>query len=391
MRGEVMSEVLEIDKKGFSKTDLIHTACKELLTYGLWDGKTRCKRFVKKYIFRRPTAVEDLIFWPTGLLATGLLNCLHELQAVDAAESEAIIALPQTERERLQTQIEVSLTAYFARWQKQGCPVTFLDDLLAGEVFLKIYEEYQRNKKENAMIGAGNAEMYLQAIEKLATYVHAYPTDETGSFPYRANQQNGYVFVDSIGLTCPFLYEYGRTFGKKESMELAAKQIANFLAYGMDSATGLPYHGYDVVSGTKYGIIGWGRAVGWLLRGMTGCMTTDYGTELLREPYLALLDAVISYQRKDGYFSWQLQTMEGPADTSATGMICVALQEGIQRGFLQGESYTQVLEKGIHAMRKSIKNGKVYDCSGECEGFSQYPQRYGAYPWALGMALALKK
>ena len=124
---------------------------------------------------------------------------------------------------------------------------------------------------------------------------------------------------------------------------------------------------------------------------MTGCMTTDYGTELLREPYLALLDAVISYQRKDGYFSWQLQTMEGPADTSATGMICVALQEGIQRGFLQSESYTQVLEKGIHAMRKSIKNGKVYDCSGECEGFSQYPQRYGAYPWALGMALALKK
>ncbi|MBO5209437.1 MAG: glycoside hydrolase family 88 protein [Lachnospiraceae bacterium] len=379
-----MSEVLEKNTKNYDKTALIDNACKELLTYGLWDGKTRCKRFVKKYILRRPTATEDLIFWPTGLLAEGLWHCLQEVYVV-TADKEIL----RTEPGRMQTEIETSLATYFVRWQKKGCPVTFLDDLLAGEVFLKIYEEYQRNKKENAMIGADNAETYLQAIEKLATYVHAYPTDETGSFPYRANQQNGYVFVDSIGLTCPFLYGYGRVFEKSDSMELAVKQIANFLAYGMDAATGLPYHGYDVASGTKYGIIGWGRAVGWLLRGMTGCMTTDYGLELLREPYLALMDAVLSYQRKDGYFSWQLQAMEGPADTSATGMICVALQEGIRRGFLQGGSYAQVLEKGIRAVRKSTKNGKVYDCSGECEGFSQYPQRYGAYPWALGAALVL--
>ena len=367
-----MPEVLEIDKKSFSKTDLIHTACKELLTYGLWDGKTRCKRLIKKYIFRRATIVEDLIFWPTGLLAVGLWNCLQE------------------EQEDLREEMEAALCAYFARWKKKSCPVTYLDDLLAGEVFLKAYEEYQQNKVENNFVDAEKAQQYQQAVEKLATYAFAYPTDETGSFPYRANQQNGYVFVDSIGLTCPFLYEYGRVFQKKESMELAVKQIANFLAYGMDAATGLPYHGYDVVSGTKYGIIGWGRAVGWLLRGMTGCMATDYGTELLCEPYHALVDVVLSYQRKDGYFSWQLQAIEGPADTSATGMICVALQEGIQRGILQGETYTQTLEKGMRAIAKSAKNGKIYDCSGECEGFSQYPQRYGAYPWALGMALMLK-
>ena len=46
-------------------------------------------------------------------------------------------------------------------------------------------------------------------------------------------------------------------------MELAVSQIANFLAYGIDTTTELPYHGYEVETGMKYGIIGWGRAVGF--------------------------------------------------------------------------------------------------------------------------------
>ena len=32
--------------------------------------------------------------------------------------------------------------------------------------------------------------------------------------------------------------------------------------------SGLPYHGYDLKTKVKYGIIGWGRAVGWLLLAM---------------------------------------------------------------------------------------------------------------------------
>ena len=139
----------------------------------------------------------------------------------------------------------------------------------------------------------------------------------------------------------------------------------------------------------KYGIIGWGRAVGWLLRGMGCCMTTQYGAERLSDAYRKLVDAVIVFQRKDGYFSWQLQAVEGPADTSSTGMICAALRQGMELGILQGERYEQALQAGRTAVEKSVRDGRVYDCSGECEGFGQYPQRYGAYPWSLGPALML--
>lgn len=353
------------------KMAMIDAACADLLTYGIWDAKAKCKNLAKKYILGKKVPPEDVIFWPMGLLAAALWS----------SKSTATIVMRQ--------KIEVTLAEYFERWEKRRKPLFYLDDLLSGETFLAIYEEYAESKMPNNIINGQNADKYLGAVEKMAAYISSCPTDETGSFPYRAEQGNGHIYADSIGLACPFLYEYGRFCNKNEYMELALKQIANFLAYGIDAQTGLPYHGYDIVSGTKYGIIGWGRAVGWLMRGMAACMRTEYGRERLQEVCISLTDSVIKWQRKDGYFSWQLQATEGPADTSATGMICLALKEGIEMDLLQGEAYKNALEIGKRAIQKSAKNGRIYDCSGECEGFSQYPQRYGAYPWALAMALML--
>lgn len=340
------------------KTALITTACKDLLTYGVWDGTTKLKYMIKKMLKRPGTAAEDLIFWPTGLLAHGLWQCREEKET--------------------EVQVREALAAYFARWQKRGMPVCYLDDLLYGETLLDSYlsEDTDRSK-----------EKYREAVDKMADYAMQYPVDETGSFPYRVFLKKDYVFVDSIGLACPFLYRYGMIFDKQQYMELAVKQIVNFLAYGMDTATGLPYHGYDATDGCKYGIIGWGRAAGWLLRGMSACLQSEYGRERLLQPYQELCNAVLAYQRKDGYFSWQLQAVDGPADTSATGMICATLQEGIEQGILTEDKYQQALQAGRNAIERAVNNGRVYQCSGECLDFSQYPQRYGAYPWSLGPAL----
>ena len=112
-----------------------------------------------------------------------------------------------------------------------------------------------------------------------------------------------------------------------------------------------------------------------------------YWIVLLLLDYQELCKAVLAYQRKDGYFSWQLQAVDGPADTSATGMICATLQEGIEQGILTEDKYLQALQSGRSAIERAVNAGRVYQCSGECLDFSQYPQRYGAYPWSLGPAL----
>lgn len=351
---------------------LVDTACRELMVYGIWNRKMKLKQCVKKYLLKRKTAPEDVIFWPTGFLAVGLWQYRQESAALCDMTCE---------------EVDAALSAYYERWMRKKSPVFYLDDLLAGEVLLSAYEEYEKGR--SVFISAQNADRYWNAVEKLVDFGMRYPTDEMGSFPYRAAQGSGHVFVDAIGLACPFLYHYGTACRRGDAAELAVKQIVNFLAYGMDGVTGLPYHGYSMKTTYKYGIIGWGRAAGWLLRGMTGCMTTEYGAERLEEAFVKLIDTVITYQRKDGYFSWQLQALDGPADTSATGMICAALKQGILSGVLTEPKYGQALQAGRNAIRKSIRDGKVYDCSGECEGFGQYPQRYGAHPWSLGPALML--
>lgn len=363
---------------------LVETACQDLLTYGVWGGKDRLEYWIRKYLLRQKAAPEDLVFWPTGLMAAGLWLCRQEMAAGHDGQGQAV-----KQGIADMAMIDLVLESYYGRWLKKGCPVLWLDDLLAGETLLDICKDYQDKGQEDGIICAQNAEKYRKAAKKLADFGMAYPTNETGSFPYRADQNKEHVFADTIGLACPFLYRYGALYDRQETMEVAVKQIVNFLAYGMDVSTGLPYHGYSIADDCKYGIIGWGRAVGWLLRGMSGCMTTEYGRERLEDSYIRAVNAVLYFQRKDGYFSWQLQAAEGPADTSATGMICASLKKGIELGILKRQKYRQAVENGRGAIERAIRNGRVYQCSGECEGFGQYPQRYGAYPWALGAALML--
>ena len=124
------------------------------------------------------------------------------------------------------------------------------------------------------------------------------------------------------------------------------------------------------------------------------------GTErqYIIDAFQKLMESALQYHREDGYFSWQLPAMEGPKDTSATAMIGYALKKGRnyfnhngnqeQNSFGKGDKKSTVVEEVIEkieaALISSCKNGKIYDCSGECHGFSQYPQVYGTYPWSLG-------
>ena len=106
------------------------------------------------------------------------------------------------------------------------------------------------------------------------------------------------------------------------------KLLTEFLKYSMDEVTGLPYHGYDTKTKVKYGIIGWGRAVGWLMLAM--CDSFEYlaeGKEKLLLAYQKLVKKVLDYLREGGCFSGQLSTLEGPKDTSATAMIGYAMKK----------------------------------------------------------------
>lgn len=347
-------------------------AVKELLHYHERDWRLRAKSVIKKAAGRYVPPV-DVIFWPTGLIANALAENLNAWQ-----DREAVIC---------------ALRTYFDRWISKGMPLYCVDDLLCGVALLILYEETGEEKYRTGTDKM--AEFVLELAEKEA--------DGAGSIPYRPAQKNKHIYVDGIGMICPFLCRYGVTFRNALAVDTALLQIENMIKYGMDEKTGLPYHGFLYENRIKYGIIGWGRAVGWLLMGMAGVLgvLTDEKLQELESYYgrrneiidsfRTIMGKAVLYQKEKGAFSWQLQALEGPNDSSAAAMIASAVVSALEYGILdcnkEGAAYLNVLEKAAEYLADCEHKGRIYECSGECGGFSQYPQVYGAYPWSLGAAV----
>ncbi|TCL59399.1 unsaturated rhamnogalacturonyl hydrolase [Kineothrix alysoides] len=341
-------------------------ARKQLLHYHEKSISQAVKNIIKKAAGRY-VPPKDLIFWPTGLLANTLMENYEECE-----DKEAVLT---------------ALITYFDRWIDKGMPIFYMDDILCGVALIDLYKLTGREKYKTA--ADKMAEFLYQMEEKEA--------DQTGSLPYRPSQKNYYIYVDGIGMICPFLCKYGVEFGQERAIQTAVKQIRNMLSYGMDEKLMLPYHGYRYESKVKYGIIGWGRAVGWLLMGISGTLrflpAEWEGCEELREMFSKVVESTASYQKENGAFSWQLETIEGPEDSSATAMIAQAVAEGLKSGILKGNTEMErcgyLIGRAADYIESCEKDGKIFHCSGECMGFSEYPQIYGAYPWSLGPGLNL--
>lgn len=341
--------------------EMVREAEYELLNYPKRNAGFHLKR-TAKLLTGRGAAPIDKINWPNGLLAKSLAD--YYMCHKNSDEAREILDC---------------LKKYYDRWIRGGCKMHYLDDAFSGMALIDLHQ-------------ATGEEKYKEAADKIAEYLFHHETDDAGSLPYRPSQQNGYIFADGIGMVCPFLCKYGSTYGDMNAINLAVTQIQNFIDFGMDNKTGLPYHGYQYESGVKYGIIGWGRAVGWLMMGMAeslAYMETDRPSyEPIKQSYRRLVDKVEAYQLEGGLYSWQLGAKDGPVDTSATAMILYAIARSLDTKVLIGIHKSRMM-RGREALWNSVKDGKIYGCLAECQGFCMYPQVYGAYPWSLGPALSL--
>lgn len=341
--------------------EMVKEAEFDLLNYPKRTMGYRMKRSLKQLMGKSVEPL-DKINWPNGLLAKGLMN--YYMQNKNSEEARVIIDC---------------LKQYYDKWIKKRHKLYYVDDIVSGEALIDLHQ-------------VTGEEKYKQAAEAMVQFLYHHERDAAGSFLYRPKQENQYIFADMIGMVCPFLCKYGNVYGDKNAINLAVIQIRNFIEYGMDEKTGLPYHGYHYESGVKYGIIGWGRAAGWLMLGMSealaymGVERPEY--EIIKQAYRRIVDKVEAYQLEGGLYSWQLGAKEGPVDTSATGMILYSIARSLETKVLIGIHKSRMI-RGRDALRASVKDGRIYGALAECQGLSMYPQVYGAYPWSLGPALSL--
>jgi rhamnogalacturonyl hydrolase YesR len=185
-----------------------------------------------------------------------------------------------------------------------------------------------------------------------------------------------------------FLSSYGREFDFAAALSLARTQLVNFKKYGMDKRSGLNYHGYELSEDKgvgsypveKKGLVGWGRAAGWLMMGLSEYLNcTDRKDTELAHWYNELADLIFSYAKPEGGFSWLLPAVEGHLDTSATGMLIYGIRDAYS---------IEDLTPGIEALLAHTNDaGVVSSALSSCDDFAVHYQVYGDYPWGQGAAL----
>ena len=361
--------------------EMIKPAAVMLDTYPVVTTKQKIKRWIKTCVPGMTPEKVERYSWPQALLAMGLL------QAYEQTKDKTALS---------------SVFSYLRRWKNSGYPISHVDHVMNGSVALWTEEILTREKREDAE-SLEALWICREGADICAGWIKAAKKTADGILAYRS-QHPDWLFADTLGMLCPFACRYGVQKQDKELLNLGIRQLELFFQKGMDEKTGLPYHGYDEKTGMKYGIIGWGRACGWMLLGLSQSLlwiseqsaacpssrsVVREGCNRLLLLQQQLLDSIFVWQRADGGFSWQLQAREGHRDTSAEGMIGYGAWLAAETAAVQrSEQWSPALSRLAATMQTSIQKGYVTDCSGECKGFAEYPQVYGTYPWGSGSALA---
>ncbi len=383
----------------------LQARCGEMLSLRLHPTVAdRMKRAVKTALGRAGANEQDPLFWPVGLLLMGLVESGRALRDAEVLRQ---------------------VYAYLQDWLRRDGTVQNTDDALAGVAALRLHTACAGHETLRDLPG----ELPQEIASRIYAFLKEAPRDTEGSLYYHPTPSNSFVFADGAGMTALFLTEYarfidtvtgdGQTAGQADA--LARTQLINYRRNGMDTRSGLPYHGYRLlpvtsgepspaagsmhcengvdtrsglpsdgdasytaVSGTpssdrtpltdssgrriteKQGLIGWGRAVGFLaMGGLPG-----------------LIETALQYQRPDGFFSWYLPALEGHIDTSATAMLGIAMAAAPDCA-----AYESALARMEAALLTRLDNGRILDSLAECIDFAEHPQRYGVNLWGMGSAL----
>ena len=370
----------------------------------------------------REVPVKDLLYWPGGMLVLGLKEA-----------EKAIAAQPAGEQQEFSKKVREVLTA----WKKGGEKLQYPDDALLAAALIGENvpgDELERNLAERM-------EAFLEETER----------DELGLILYRPGRDDCEVLADGIGMSAMFLARRAGQLAGTDGMEEhvltllneAYHQLRSFYLITLDPDSGLLWHGYELQADgsiVRKGLIGWGRAMGGYLMGLSElcCVMRELGVESdedeedLQKTFTELLSKCFSLQRENGLLPWTftdvvsfggdlfrsvtsgelrealqssdnaeegeetariLAASEIPTDLSASAMLGYAAARALKAGVIDQAGSAAELGEKLRKLREGIlslvdESGQAGGALAECVGFGNHPQRYGIYPWGQGAALA---
>lgn len=204
-----------------------------------------------------------------------------------------------------------------------------------------------------------------------------------GTVPYDARRSDR-RFVDTVGMICPFLWLYGKTYGEPQAAELCLRQLDEYRTRALNPVTGLPAHAIRLSDGAALGIGDWGRGCGWYAFALAELLRcgADVTDEAVR-----FAQAVILLQQQNGAWSRQLLSECGTESTATAmlGHLCAVLYT-----VTQDVQYKTAAEKAQRALLCATrKNGETDFAQGDTKSIGFYSARLTALPAATGFALLL--
>ncbi len=382
------TEVEHMDERYIGLVKETITELNDIMNVSVRD---RIKDVVKKAM-GRSVRTGDPMFWPAGMLMLGLVEARRKLldertvlesgQEKDTSFQGCDVNVKESAAQLsgLVSDIDAAISRHLSMWRtRYGGKISYIDDAIAGAAAIKLYQQLDSEGKGGGALSSA----CKQAANRIFGCLAAAPRDKAGSIVYNPGRSRN-VFADGAGQVSMFLGLYGRTFGDKNATGLGELQLLNFMKYGCDIRSGLPYHGYSMVEKDseskgfvieKKGVLSWGRAAGWLIMGLNECRTVPE----LKTWHEELAKVLLTYQMTEGGYAWQIQATDGHLDTSATGMIVYGLS---------GTDVSAEISDTIEALWMNIKDNKVMNCLSSCDDFGVHYQSYGHYPWGQGAVLA---
>ena len=267
---------------------------------------------------------------------------------------------------------------YFNPNDKMSFELEYVDQVPLGLCALKIYK---KTKEIKYKIFAENVFDWLNSKAKCI--------DGRDLVLYRDHHYD-YLLVDTLGMICPFLVEYGKEFNVKRAFLLAVSEFDYFRDYGLDQSLRIPFYAINLEENIALGTNNWGRGMGWYAIALAAMVELEmcYDNSQNMGLYSAEAQAFFENIQKlslNGLFS-QFPGTSRKLDSSATTMLMYSGAKFIELKDKKPVWYKKAKEE-LSTLIKT--NGKIGFCSGDTVSVNLYSKTFGESELSQGFLLLL--
>ncbi|WP_435645148.1 glycoside hydrolase family 88 protein [Butyricicoccus porcorum] len=213
-------------------------------------------------------------------------------------------------------------------------------------------------------------------------------TDKNGLISYCGGIQNPERYVDTLGLTCPFLALYARVYDCPEYAKLAFRQLEFYHDFGLYKDTALPNHAIDCESKLPLGVYGWGRGTVWYALGLIDTyqeLPDGKDKKTLKQWISEAANSYLRFQKEDGGFGSSLHRIS-TYDSSATAGMAYFFRSCAH--VLKNDEYQLYADLCLECLKRVTRiTGSIDWCQGDTKGIGIFAQTYDVMPFAQGLAI----